>query len=202
MSLQTTTTAPSILPPASARRWLYTAIALAAALDFAANWLAAHLLLPIGPFLVPGGTFVFALGFTTYDFIRRQYGLGPTLWAVGLGFAASVLYTIVWSGGVGRIAVAGLVALVCSSTLDLLMQTATIRRPVWQYVGASNAVSLLVDTVVFTSIAFAMLPADVRLHIMEGQYLAKIGMTFIAIPLVYWARGLTNSASQPTRVAA
>lgn len=194
--------APAGSAKTSARRWLYALVALAAALDFAANWLAAHLLLPIGPFLVPGGTFVFALGFTTYDIIRRQYGLVSTLWTVGLGFAASVLYTIVWGGGVGRIAVAGLAALACSSTLDLLMQTATIRRPIWQYVGASNAVSLLIDTVVFTSIAFAALPLDVRLHIMEGQYLAKIAMTSIAIPLVYWARGLTNRASQAAPLSA
>jgi uncharacterized PurR-regulated membrane protein YhhQ (DUF165 family) len=56
------------------RPMLATAIALAALLDVSANWLAAHLLLTVGPFLIPGGTFLFALGFTTYDYIRRQYG--------------------------------------------------------------------------------------------------------------------------------
>jgi len=187
---------------ASNRSWLYGAVAVAALLDFAANWLAAHALLPIGPFLIPGGTFVFALGFTTYDFIRRQYGFIPTLWAIGLGFAASVLYTAAWGGGTGRVAVAGLVALACSSTVDLLIQTATLRRPIWQYVSAANAISLLIDTVVFTTIAFAALPPDVRLHIMEGQYLAKLAMTAVSIPLVYWARGLTASPRPAVPVTA
>jgi hypothetical protein len=54
-------------------RWTLTvgAIALAAALDFTANWLAAHYLLAIGPFVIPSGSLTFALAFTTYDYIRR-----------------------------------------------------------------------------------------------------------------------------------
>lgn len=175
----------------STRDLMIGAIAVAALLDFSANWLAAHVLLQVGPFLIPGGTFVFALGFTTYDYIRRQHGFAPTLYAIGLGFVASVLYSAVFGGGVGRIAVAGLVALACSSTTDLLTQTATLRWPVWQYVSTSNAVSLLIDTVVFTTIAFAALPVDVRLHIMAGQYLAKIAMTIVSVPLVYWGRSWT-----------
>ncbi len=95
------------------RRDAVLAVLLAGLLDFLANWLAAHVLLAIGPFLVPGGTFLFALAFTTYDYIRRQHGIGPTLWAVSLGFAASILYATVWGGGVGRIAIAGLLALAC-----------------------------------------------------------------------------------------
>ncbi len=174
------------------RPMLATAIALAALLDVSANWLAAHLLLTVGPFLIPGGTFLFALGFTTYDYIRRQYGWWPTLSAVVLGFVASMLYATVWGGGVGRIAVAGLIALACSSTTDLLAQSIALRRPIWQYVLFSNAVSLLVDTVVFASIAFAALPPEARLRIIAGQYLAKIAMTIIAIPLVYGVR--TQSA--------
>jgi len=167
---------------------LWMAVTLAGALDVVANWLAAHLLVPVGPFVVPGGTFVFALGFTTYDFIRRQYGLRPTVYAVLLGFAASVLYATLFGGGVGRIAVAGLIALACSSTMDLAMQTVTIRRPLWQYIVASNAVSLLIDSVVFATITFAALPLGVRVQIIEGQYLVKAAMTVMSIPLVYWAR--------------
>ncbi len=186
----------------SQRRLMVAAITLAALLDFAANWLAAHLLLSVGPFLIPGGTFLFALGFTTYDYIRRQHGFGPTASAIVLGFAASVLYSARWGGGVGRVAVAGLVALACSSTTDLLAQSVTLRRPIWQYVGASNAISLLVDTVVFTAIAFAALPPSVRLHIMAGQYLAKIAMTLVSIPLVYWARSRTAQSAMGQAVTA
>lgn len=170
------------------RRVLIGAIGLAAGLDFAANWLAAHWLVTLGPFLIPGGTFLFALGFTTYDYIRRQHGFRPTLCAIVLGFAASMLYAGAFGGGVGRIAVAGLIALACSSTCDLLMQTVTLRWPIWRYVTASNGVSLLIDTVVFTEIAFAALPPGMRLHILAGQYLAKLVMTVVSVPLVYLAR--------------
>jgi uncharacterized PurR-regulated membrane protein YhhQ (DUF165 family) len=185
----------------STRDLMIAAIAVAALLDFSANWLAAHVLLQVGPFLIPGGTFVFALGFTTYDYIRRQHGFAPTLYAIGLGFIASVLYSAVFGGGVGRIAVAGLVALACSSTTDLLTQTVTLRWPIWQYVSTSNAVSLLIDTVVFTTIAFAALPVDVRLHIIAGQYLAKIAMTIVSVPLVYSARSWTARVGVTAQLA-
>ena len=172
----------------TSRELIVAAVALAGLLDFAANWLAAHYLLAIGPFLLPSGTFVFTLSFVVYDYLRRWHGLRPTLAAIALGFAASIAYGALFGGGIGRIAVAGLVALACSSTTDLLAQTVTLRWPIWQYVGASNAVSLLVDTVVFTTIAFAALPPEMRLRIMAGQYLAKIVMTFASVPLVYGAR--------------
>jgi uncharacterized PurR-regulated membrane protein YhhQ (DUF165 family) len=94
---------------ATRRELMLTAILLAGLLDFAANWLAAHVLLPIGPFLIPGGTFAFAFSFTIYDYIRRQCGLMPTLSAIGLGFALSVFYSVMWGGGVGNVAVAGIV---------------------------------------------------------------------------------------------
>ncbi len=45
-----------------------------------------------------------------------------------------------------------------------------------------------IDSVVFATIAFAALPLDVRIQIIEGQYLVKIAMTVVSIPLVYWAR--------------
>ncbi len=97
---------------------------------------------------------------------------------------------------VGHIAVVSLVALACSSMLDLLIQTATLCRPLWQYVGLSNAMSLLTDTIVFTGIAFTMLPLDMRLHSVEGQYLAKPTMTPAVTPLVYGARGMTNTVAR------
>ena len=178
------------------------AVLLAGALDFAANWLAAHYLLAIGPFLLPSGSFVFTLSFVVYDYLRRWHGLRPTLAAVGLGFAASIAYGVLFGGGIGRIAVAGLVALACSSTTDLLTQTVTLRWPIWKYVSTSNAVSLPVDTVVFTTIAFAALPPEVRLRIMAGQYLAKIVMTFASIPLVYGARAWAARAAAPERALA
>jgi uncharacterized PurR-regulated membrane protein YhhQ (DUF165 family) len=181
---------------------MIAAVALAGALDFTANYLAAHYIIVLGPLMAPSGSLTFAFAFVVYDYLRRWHGLRPTVAAIVLGFAASVAYGAFFGGGIGRIAVAGLVALACSSTTDLLTQTVTLRWPIWRYVSTSNAVSLLVDTVVFTTIAFAALPPEMRLRIMAGQYLAKIAMTVASVPLVYGARAWAARAAAPERAVA
>lgn len=173
------------------KRIAVVAIIAAGLLDFLANYLAAHYLIAVWTFLIPGGTFVFAFSFVIYDFLRRWYGFGAAVAAGTLGLVASLLWSVSFGGGVGRIAIAGIIALACSSSTDFLVQTVTIRRPVWQYVLTCNAISLLIDSIVFAEIAFAVLPPSVRFHIVEGQYLAKIAVTVVAIPLVYWARQAT-----------
>jgi uncharacterized PurR-regulated membrane protein YhhQ (DUF165 family) len=81
-------------------RPLVIAVALAGLLDLAANILAAKIMMPL-PFglLAPGGTLLFTLGFVTYDFLRRTGGIKPTVTAVGLGFGASVVYSLAFGGG-------------------------------------------------------------------------------------------------------
>jgi len=51
---------------------------------------------------------------------------------------------------------------------------------------------------VFATIAFATVPIAGRLHIIEGQYLAKITMTVVLIPLVYKARVWTERMTKDT----
>ena len=97
-------------------------------------------------------------------------------------------YAALFGGGIGRIAIAGLVALAFSSTGDLVAQTYTLRWPIWRYVGASNGVSLAVDTLAFTMLAFPGNPA--LGGIIVGQYIAKMMMTLVSVPLVYWARAI------------
>jgi uncharacterized PurR-regulated membrane protein YhhQ (DUF165 family) len=160
----------------------------AAVLDVLANWLAAHYLISVGWLIFPAGTLAFALSFTLYDALRRFGGLGPTLTAVSLGFACSVAAGLWVGGGITRIAVAGVIALACSSLTDLAAQSVTLRLPIWRYVLTSNALSLFVDSLVFVGIAFAALPTDVRLRLVVGQYAAKIAMSVLSIPLVYLAR--------------
>ena len=167
---------------------MYALIIAAGLLDFAANWLAAHWLIPVWVFTIPAGTFVFTLSFTVYDYLRRWHGRGASVTAMALGFALSVVYTLAFGGAVGRIAVAGLAALACSSALDYLVQGRTIRWPVWRYVLAANGTSLLLDSLVFTAVAFAGLPLGTRASIFAGQYLAKLMTTVASVPLVYAAR--------------
>jgi uncharacterized PurR-regulated membrane protein YhhQ (DUF165 family) len=161
-------------------------ILAAGALDFLANWLAAHALIPVGPLLVPAGTLSFAAAFVLYDLLRRRGGVLPTGAAMVLGLGASLAYATIFGGGVGRIALAGLVALACSSSADLATQTVTLRWPLLRYVAVSNAVSLALDSLVFAALAF---PGNPHLGaIIAGQYVGKLAMTALALPVLAASR--------------
>jgi uncharacterized PurR-regulated membrane protein YhhQ (DUF165 family) len=73
--------------------------------------------------------------------------------------------------------------------------------PIWSYAGVSNAIGLLVDTIAFITVVFAFLSPDVRPHITEGQYLAKIIMTLFSAPLVYRARAWATRIASTTSLA-
>ena len=173
-------------------------VALAGLCDFWANWLTAHWLIPVGGLVIPSGTLAFTASFVCADTLRRFWGRRATLAAFGLGFLASMAYAALFGGAIGRIAMAGLVALLCSSTTDYFVQGRTIRLPIWQYVGVSNTVSLAIDTLVFGLIAFAGNPALGA--ILLGQYLAKLAMTAISIPAVYGARRLAPTPAPALRI--
>jgi len=66
----------------------------------------------------------------------------------------------------------------------------------WARVMVSNAVSTFVDSVVFVGIAFAgVLPL---LPLIAGQYVIKMTITVVSIPLIYLARNtLREPASHP-----
>jgi len=56
----------------------------------------------------------------------------------------------------------------------------------------SNAVSTLVDSIVFISIAFwGVLPV---LPLIQGQYIVKMAVTVVSIPLIYLIRRERASA--------
>jgi uncharacterized PurR-regulated membrane protein YhhQ (DUF165 family) len=55
--------------------------------------------------------------------------------------------------------------------------------PLWQRVVASNAISLLLDSILFVSIAFGP-----QVQIIASQYLVKLVMTVLSLPLLLLAR--------------
>ncbi|HSD51192.1 MAG TPA: VUT family protein, partial [Candidatus Methylomirabilis sp.] len=64
----------------------------------------------------------------------------------------------------------------------------------WARVLSSNAVSTLVDSALFITIAFAgALPVW---PLIGGQYLVKMGVTLISLPLIYAARGPARAMEQ------
>ena len=58
-----------------------------------------------------------------------------------------------------------------------------MRGQKWGRVLVSNAVSTLVDSVVFVTLAFAGTMPVVSLIV--GQYVMKMGITCLSIPLIY-----------------
>jgi hypothetical protein len=59
---------------------------------------------------------------------------------------------------------------------------------------ASNTVSTLIDSILFISIAFAgILPV---VPLIKGQYLVKMGVTVVSLPLIYAARGPSRASAE------
>jgi uncharacterized integral membrane protein (TIGR00697 family) len=164
----------------------------------------------VGGIVVPAAVFLYALTFTLIDLINEQLGKRGARQVVAIAFTANVLlagYTqfAIWLpaapfyrdaaafagvlGGTPRIVLASLVAYLVSSLLDtevFAWWRAHVASPKWVRVLASNAVSTFLDSFVFIGIAFAgVLPVW---PLVTGQYLVKMGVTVLSLPLIYAAR--------------
>jgi uncharacterized PurR-regulated membrane protein YhhQ (DUF165 family) len=181
----------------SARAVLVAAIAATAVLDFTANLLATTFF-RVGPFTAAVGTLTFALSYTLYDYIRRYHGRNATLAAVAAGALGTLAYSFAFGGGLGRIVLASLAALAAASLVDIRVQTLLLRAPLWRMVTVSNGVSLAVDTVVFTLVAFLGVEGIGIASLIAGDYLTKAVMTLVSIPLIY---GLTAVVPFPPLAA-
>lgn len=82
------------------------------------------------------------------------------------------------------LALASGLAFLLSEMLDLLVYTPLQRRNLVGAVVASNLVGVVVDSLVFLTIAFG------SLALLEGQIIGKAWMTLAAIPAVYGIRQL------------
>jgi len=176
---------------------LLAAIGASALLDFTANLLATTFF-HVGSFTAAVGTLTFALSYTLYDYIRRYHGRDATLWAVAAGAIGTLAYSFAFGGGLGRIVLASLLALGVASAIDIRVQTLLLRGPLWRMVVASNGASLLVDTVVFTLVAFLGVAGIGIPSLIAGDYLTKIAMTLVSLPLIY---GVSAIAPYPPLVA-
>lgn len=76
------------------------------------------------------------------------------------------------------LALASGVAFLLAESLDLFVYTPLQRRHLVGAVVASNIVGLVVDSIVFLTIAFG------SLALFEGQVIGKAWMTLVAIPVV------------------
>jgi queuosine precursor transporter len=163
--------------------------------------------------IVPAGVFIYALTFTLLDLIHERLGKQVARQVIGTAFVANLLLaayaqlTVSWPapaffdgqaavarvlGAAPRIVGASLVAYLVASLVDAEI-FAWWRTRVggyrWARVLVSNAVSTAVDSVVFVTLAFAgVLPV---LPLVVGQYVVKMVVTVLSLPLIYGIRAGT-----------
>ena len=164
----------------------------------------------VGGVVVPAGVFIYALTFTLIDLINEQLGKARARQVIYGAFAANLLLAAysaftIWLppaafyphqaayatvlGSTPRIVAASLLAYLVSSLLDteiFAWWRARVKRHRWGRVLVSNAVSTFVDSVVFITGAFAgVLPLW---PLIQGQYLWKMIVTVVSLPLIYLTR--------------
>jgi uncharacterized integral membrane protein (TIGR00697 family) len=171
--------------------------------------------------VVPAGVFVYALTFTLLDLIHERLGKRGARQVIGTAFCANVLLAVyaqltVWwpapaffdgqasvarvLGSTPRIVGASLAAYLVASLVDAEL-FAWWRTRVggyrWVRVLASNAVSTAVDSLVFVTLAFAgVLPV---LPLVVGQYVVKMAVTVLSLPLIYGIRSRAIVPIGPAR---
>jgi len=148
-----------------------------------ANWLIQHVgtvCVPNGPCLVPvapgvmapSGVLTIGVALVLRDVVQRCLGLRFGLVAIAVGTALSVFVA-----PPALVAASG-VAFALSELADCAVYTPLQRKRLLAAVIASSMVGLIVDSVVFLSLAFG------SLEFLPGQVIGKAWAVLIAIPLV------------------
>jgi len=129
-----------------------------------------------GPVMIPVNSFLLiGLNITTRDGLHERWK-GPYLWLKMLLLIGSgSLITYVLNRGAARIAFASFLAFVLAGLADTIIYHFLIKKGRFAKVNGSNAVSALVDSLIFPTIAFgAVMPG-----IIATQYIMKITGGFI-----------------------
>lgn len=171
----------------------------------------------IGGVTVPAAVFIYALTFTLIDLINETLGKAKARTVIWTAFSANLLLAfyvqltirmpaaVFWTnqeayanilGSTWRIVAASLFAYLAASYLDTEIFAAWRQKfgakNKWARVLVSNTFGLGVDTFVFITLAFAGTGLPL-LALMKGQYLVKMAVTLVSIPLIYAVRALKPS---------
>lgn len=172
----------------------------------------------VGPFAVPAAVYIFTITYTLLDVINHTLGskearrvvmagfLGNVVLAVYSWLAVSVPPAPFWSGQAGyaqvlgatpRVVTASLLAYLISSNIDVSAYVWLSKKVApWARVIISNAFSLAADTMIFITIAFVgLIPIW---PLMVGQYVVKMVVTVISVPLIYLTRYTLKGGTSST----
>ena len=164
----------------------------------------------LGGIVVPAAIFIYTLTFTLIDLINESFGKRGARMVVLSAFLANLLlaaYTQLCVllpaasfykgqeafagvlGGTPRIVFASLTAYLVSALLDAEIFSfwrSRVRGPRWARVLVSNTISTGVDSIIFITLAFqGVMPIWV---LIKGQYVVKMAITFVSLPLIYFIR--------------
>ena len=165
------------------------------------------------------GNVLYASTFLVTDILSEKYGKREASKAVAYSFSIMVLWMlgtqlILWFtpnendyineslktvfGLVPRITIASLIGFICSQNLDVFLyhfiwgKTGSGKAKLWLRNNGSTLTSQLIDTVIFTFIAFwGVYPRDVFVSILLTTYLFKALVALLDTPFMYWARTMT-----------
>ncbi len=154
-----------------------------------ANWMIFHVgtvcdpqgpcLLPVAPGLMaPSGVAAIGFALVLRDIVQRCLGIAWGLGAVFAGTLASLALAD------PRVVAASALAFLFSELADFAVYTPLQRRGLVRAVLASSAVGLVVDSMVFLSVAFG------SFDFLAGQIVGKTWAVLVSIPLVRLARRL------------
>ncbi|UIO99865.1 queuosine precursor transporter [Halobaculum sp. CBA1158] len=176
----------------------------------------------LGAVTAPGGTLAYAVTFFASDCLSELYGKEYARKVVNVAFVMNfVLLALVFAtiavpaaegsvdpaafetvlGLSGNVVIGSLAAYVLSQNWDVIafhrIRELTDGDALWLRNVGSTATSQLIDTVVFTLVAFAVapavfgvgvaLPSSVLASLIVGQYVLKLLIALVDTPLVYAA---------------
>jgi queuosine precursor transporter len=162
------------------------------------------------------GNIVYATSFLVTDILSENYGKKDARRAVGLGFISLIAMTLIMNAAIlftpsaedfahealktifsvmPRIAGASLAAYLLSQLHDIWAyhfwkKRFNDKKYIWIRNNASTFVSQLIDTIVFTFLAFlGTFPFPVVVQILWSTYIMKLLVAGLDTPLIYIARG-------------
>jgi hypothetical protein len=144
----------------------------------AANWAIARFgAVPVGfGLMAPAGVYFAGLAFTLRDLLHEAAGRAVVVLAIAAGAGLSFVVST------PHLAIASAAAFGVSELADLTVYEPLRRRRWLLAVAASNAVGLVVDSVLFLLAAFG------SLAFLPGQIVGKTWMTVLAVAVLAVAR--------------
>jgi len=149
----------------------------------AANWAITRFgAVPVGlGLMAPAGVYFAGLAFTLRDVVHRAVGRWVAVAAIAAGAGLSFVVAT------PALALASAAAFGLSELADLAVYEPLHKRRWLLAVAASNAVGLVVDSVLFLSLAFG------SLQFLPGQIVGKAWMTLLAVALLVPVRRLRRA---------